>query len=140
MTRIDCEVVMSSMPRRLGGNRACIMPGLPTHLVQELNVDTVCVKHSSTRTTTSRLTCSSDPEKQCCGSFCYDGAGVNGKKNNPMFFWETTEIFKKEFLLSSKNSRFFFCRSHLHHRILQCTREENCRSVKPFVQLRKGQR
>ena len=28
---------------RQSGVRSCIMPGLPTHLVQELNVGTVCV-------------------------------------------------------------------------------------------------
>ena len=31
------------MTRKLGGNRSCIMLGLPTHLVQELNVGTVAL-------------------------------------------------------------------------------------------------
>ena len=40
----SCEVMHASMLRKLGGNRTVwsyILPGLPTHLVQELNVDTV---------------------------------------------------------------------------------------------------
>ena len=38
------EVIHASMPSKLGGDQACgscIMPGLPTHLVQELNIGTV---------------------------------------------------------------------------------------------------
>ena len=34
------EVIHAPMPRKLVGNRSCIMPGLPRHLVQELNVGT----------------------------------------------------------------------------------------------------
>ena len=49
MTHVACElkgriVVRSSMPRKLGDDRACVRvlwPGLPTRLVQELNVVTV---------------------------------------------------------------------------------------------------
>ena len=38
-----CEVIHASMLKRLGesGVRSCIMPGLPRHLVQELNAGTV---------------------------------------------------------------------------------------------------
>ena len=32
------------MPRKLGGDQACIMPRLPTHLVQELNVGTLALQ------------------------------------------------------------------------------------------------
>ena len=52
MTHEACEsklrsVVRSSIPRKLGGNRACIMSGLPANLVQELNVGTVHVHTQS---------------------------------------------------------------------------------------------
>ena len=58
----------------------------------------------------------------------YDGAGVNGRKKIPLYiFWKTTKkihFFQKTadffliFFLFQKNSGiFFFCRSHLHHRI-----------------------
>ena len=43
----SCELIRASMARQLGGSRACgrIMPGLPTHLVQELNVAHLILKH-----------------------------------------------------------------------------------------------
>ena len=40
----NCEVIHTSMPRKMVGNRdvrSCIMPRLPTHIVQELNGGTV---------------------------------------------------------------------------------------------------
>ena len=39
----SCEIINASLPRDRwqSGMRSCIMPGLPTHLVQELDVGTV---------------------------------------------------------------------------------------------------
>ena len=39
--------MVSSIPRKQGSNRLCLrvfLPGLPTHLVQELNASTVIFK------------------------------------------------------------------------------------------------
>ena len=50
----SCEVVLESMTRKLGlqsGVRLCIMPGLPKHLVQELNVGTVAATASKSTST-----------------------------------------------------------------------------------------
>ena len=144
MTHIACEVVMSSMhpcPGNYGrwqsGVWSCIVPRLPMHQVQELNVGTtlLCIKivlHLSKVTTYCILRwCKCERQKKKIQFFFLHRFffSKTAEKNlnffSPTFFQKQQKknliffsptFFQKQ---QKKSIIVFFCRSHLHHRSIR---------------------